>query len=359
MNFILDFANWSLNEALKNARREPGSDKQHFEAREDERVLGVTDFSWAQDPESKKEILEKIKEIFPDNNLILGVKKRCIDLFKDEYKRRIKILEDKNFLSGICYGYPVVAMFLKVDGKEYPIEFKEEGKKYKKDKFGNTRMENGNPIIDNNAKYYKGNKIYIPISNNMLKTVLLYTEDHPKSDIDYFIKTHESDTSGRDLEYKSVTEKDAEKLFGSYKYVLEIDSKGDIIEPKMGEPEEIIIPTDSSEYDLSAKTIKLKDLNIIWIPKTGNEGQFSRKRILKEIPVQLMSDNKIRVFITGVSDKGVDTGGSTTFTLAKGTKMKLESLRGDATEIRIRNISFGKPDKPGDSIIGYNIKNIR
>ena len=177
MNFILNFENWSLNEAVRNARREPGSDKEHFEAREDERVLGVIDFSWSQDTESKKEILDRIKEIFPDNNLIIGVKKRCMDLFKEEYKRRVGILEDKNFPSGICYGYPVISMFLKVDGKEYPIGFKEEVKKYKKDKFGNPRIENGEPILDTNAKYYKGNQVYIPISNNMLKTDLLNEDD--------------------------------------------------------------------------------------------------------------------------------------------------------------------------------------
>lgn len=357
MNFILNFENWSLNEAVRNARREPGSDKEHFEAREDERVLGVIDFSWSQDTESKKEILDRIKEIFPDNNLILGVKKRCMDLFKEEYKRRVGILEDKNFPSGICYGYPVISMFLKVDGKEYPIEFKESGIKYKKNKKGIIQREsNGEPILDTNAKYYKGNQVYIPISNNMLKTVLLYSEDQPKSYIDNFIKTHETDTSGRFLEYRSVSEADVKKLFGSYKYVIEIDSNGDIIEPKMGEPEEIIMTTDSSEYDLSNKTIKLKDLNIIWTLKTGTEDLFTRKRIIKEFQPILLPDNKLRIATMSISPEGEDQGNKGLFVLGKGTKMKIESPRGDATEIKIRNISFGK--KPDDSIIGYNIKNI-
>lgn len=191
---ILRFKDFSIFESWYNDQT------NHFPDRFNQRILDATLINLPIDIKSNFDV-EKYREL----------KKKCLELFKNESLKRKEDVLKKEFYLDQNTAYPLISFFVLFKGKEYPVEIT--SKYYDPEK--QREMES------------VGSKFLIPIVKNELKTVLAYPGSMDMSQVeDNLIKHLDRINLQYDLKnrapFKGIIQN------SGFKYILEIDETGNV-----------------------------------------------------------------------------------------------------------------------------------
>jgi hypothetical protein len=253
-----------------------------------------------------------------DNKKIEEIKKNCADLLAKEYDDRLNNgLKWLKFSEKIATGYPIMEAHFRFMGKFYPLNI----------------YVPADLKTEESAK--EGNQIYIPIIENIARTIRIFKDDESHEDIN------------KSIEFKAGLSKvkyDEEKLKyfvtkpkDNYDYKIVIQTDGTVLteEESKKTPKERVSIDDSK-----IKTYNLKKGKPIRFPSKLGEDGFVTGKIFRILNKELKKFSRNNNWT--ISDDHIE--------------MDLEFVR-DGKDLKIH-----KMFKPGDTIylpLGENKKFVR
>lgn len=191
-----------------------------------------------------------------DNGKIEEIKKSCADLLAKEYDHRLnEVLKWLKFPDKTATGYPMMETHFKFMGKFYPLNV----------------YVPANLKAEQSAK--EGNQIYIPIIENIARTIRIFKDDESHEEINKSIEFHAglSKVKYDEEKLKYIVTKPKE----NYDFKLFISSDGTVLT----EGESKKVPKESFGLDNSKiKTYNLKKGKPIkFASKLGEDGFITGK----------------------------------------------------------------------------------